>query len=297
MFGGSEMSIAKFEILKAVVELGSLTKAADVLGLTQSAVSHAIASLESQWGFSLLTRGRSGICLTSNGERVLKYIREILKWNEQLIQDIGAINGIEVGTVRIGTLSSVCIQWLPEIMKQFNKNYPTIEVKLLEGDYDDIKHWILNGDVDFGFVSLPTSESLEIISLKKDRILCILPAKHPLNKQNMIRFEQIKDETFIMPRISCDNDVRRILKENDIIPNIRYELADDQAIISMVQNGMGISILPEMVLHRVPDDVAIVSLEGENYRTIGIAATSFKNISPAGKKFIVCIKSWLSTLN
>ena len=82
--GMIKLSLAKFEIFNTVVELGSLTKAGEALGLTQSAVSHAISSLESEWGFSILNRGRSGINLTSNGEHVLKYIREMLKWNEEM---------------------------------------------------------------------------------------------------------------------------------------------------------------------------------------------------------------------
>ncbi len=162
------MSLTKFEILSTVVETGSLTKAAEALSLTQSAVSHAISSLESQWGFSILIRDRSGVHLTSNGERILKYIREVLQWNEQLKQEVAAINGLEVGTVRIGTFTSVSTQWLPGIMKRFESQHPSIEIKLLEGDYDDINQWIANGAVDFGFTSLSAvSQSFEIIPLKK----------------------------------------------------------------------------------------------------------------------------------
>jgi DNA-binding transcriptional LysR family regulator len=292
--GVLNLSLAKFEIFSTVVELGSLTKTGETLGLTQSAVSHAIASLESEWGFSILNRGRSGINLTSNGERVLRYIREILKWNEELVQEIANINGLEIGTVRIGTFSSVSVQWLPEILKTFNENHPSIDITLLEGDYSDIEQWIATGLVDFGFVSLPTSQPFEAIPLKKDRMLCILSDEHPLAQQNVIRFENIKEEKLIMSKKGSDNDLRRILKENNVKPNIKFELADDQAIISMVQNGMGISILPEMVLHRIPSNVRILSLEGENYRTIGIAATSFKTLAPATKKFIEYLKSWLS---
>lgn len=288
------MSLAKYEIFSTVVELGSLTEASVKLGLTQSAVSHAIASLESEWGFSILSRGRTGIHLTSNGEIVLQYIREILKWNEQLVQQIASINGLEVGTVRIGTFSSVSIQWLPEIMRVFNERHPSIEIKLLEGNYDDIEHWIASGAVDFGFISLPTLKSFEVMPLKKDRMLLIVSDRHPLAKLNEVRFEQISEEMFIMPKQSCDNDVRRILKENNISPIIKFELADDQAIVSMVQNGMGISILPEMVLYRVPDRVRILRLEGDHYRSIGIAATSFKNISPAARKFIALLKSYVN---
>jgi DNA-binding transcriptional LysR family regulator len=83
-------------------------------------------------------------------------------------------------------------------------------------------------------------------------------------------------------------------KDNNVNPDIRFELEDDQAIISMVQHGMGISIFPEMVLYRVPNSVRIINLEGDYYRSIGIAATSFKTISPAARKFIKIIQSYLN---
>ncbi|MET3292348.1 UNVERIFIED_CONTAM: DNA-binding transcriptional LysR family regulator [Brevibacillus sp. OAP136] len=288
------MSLTKFEVFSTIVELGSLTKAAETLGLTQSAVSHAIASLESEWGFSLLVRGRSGISLTANGERVLRHVREILRWREQLAQEIATINGLESGTVRIGTFSSVSVQWLPEIMKQFQLNHPAIEIKLLEGDYEDIDHWISSGAVDFGFVSLPVAKAFDILPLRKDRMLCMVPAGHPLEQQTQVQIEQLAHEWFIMPTESCDNDVRRIFQKHKIVPRIRFELADDQAIISMVQNGLGVSILPEMVLFRIPDNVSILSLEGEPYRSIGIAAQNLETISPAAKTFIRSIQSWLA---
>ena len=288
------MSLAKFEIFSTVVESGSLKQAAEIHSLTQSAVSHAIASLESEWGFTILIRGRAGIKLTSNGERVLRHIHEMLKWNEQMVQEIANIKGLEIGTVRIGTFSSVSVQWLPEILKSFNADLPAIEIKLLEGDYDTLEHWIATGMVDFGFVSLPTSKSFEVIFLKKDRMLCILPDDHRLANQQEVSFADLKEEMLIMSKKGSDNDLKRIFHENNVTPHIKFELADDQAIISMVQNGMGISILPEMVLYRVPHDVRILSLEGEHYRSIGIAAPSFNTISPAARKFIEYMKAWLN---
>ncbi|MEK4711953.1 LysR family transcriptional regulator [Sporosarcina sp. FSL K6-5500] len=289
------MSLVKFEIFSTVVESGSLKQAAEIHGLTQSAVSHAIASLESEWGFTILIRGRAGIKLTSNGERVLRHIHEMLKWNEQMMQEIANIKGLEIGTVRIGTFSSVSVQWLPEILKSFNADLPAIEIKLLEGDYDTLEHWIATGAVDFGFVSLPTSKSFEVIFLKKDRMLCVLPDEHRLANQQEVSFADIKEEMLIMSKKGSDNDLKRIFHENNVTPHIKFELADDQAIISMVQNGMGISILPEMVLYRVPHNVRILSLEGEHYRSIGIAAPSFNTISPAAQKFIDYMKAWLNT--
>ncbi len=287
------MSLTKFKIFRTVVEAGSLTKAAESLNLTQSGVSHAIASLESEMGFSLLKRDRSGINLTDNGERILKYIREILQWDELLKQEAAAINGIEAGTVRIGTFTSVSTLWLPGIIKQFQNLHPSIEIKLLEGNYDDIHQWISDGSADFGFVSLPTSSSFDIIPLKKDRMLCIVPKEHPLLERNRVCLREIVDEPFIMPKVGCDNDVRRIFKEHGVTPTIKFEIADDHAIIAMVQNGIGISVLPEMILFNQLDNICVLDLEGENYRSIAVATVSLANLSPAARRFINCIKTWL----
>jgi DNA-binding transcriptional LysR family regulator len=289
------MTISKYEVFQSVVELGSLTKAAESLNLTQSGVSHAIASLETELGFSLLTRDRAGVTLTTNGELILKYVRETLQCNDRLRQKVAEIKGLEIGTVRIGTFTSVSSQWLPSIIKEFKKQHPTIEIKLAEGDYDDINRWILNGTVDFGFVSLPVTQSFEFIPLKKDKMLCVLPSEHPLQYQDQISFDQIKEEEFIMPKWGNTGDVRRILIENNLKPKIKYEVVEDQAIIAMVQNGLGISILPEMVLLHNTHNIHIANLEKPAYRTIGIALNSIKNTSPAARKFLVCIRSWLDS--
>ncbi|WP_378955187.1 LysR family transcriptional regulator [Pelosinus sp. sgz500959] len=287
------MTISKYEVFYSVVELGSLTKAAESLNLTQSGVSHSIASLEAELGFSLLTRDRAGVTLTSNGELILKYVRETLQCNDRLRQKVAEIKGLEIGTVRVGTFTSVSSQWLPSMIKEFKSQHPGIEIKLAEGDYDDINQWILNGTVDFGFVSLPVTQSFEFIPLKKDKMLCILPNEHPLKHQDQISFAQIKEEEFIMPKWGNTGDVRRILLENNLQPKIKYEVVEDQAIIAMVQNGLGISILPEMVLLHNAHHVHIVNLEKPAYRTIGIALNSMKNTSPAARKFLSCIRSWL----
>ena len=287
------MTISRYEIFHSVVELGSLTKAADSLNLTQSGVSHAIASLETELGFSLLTRDRAGVSLTTNGELILNYVRETLHCNDRLRQKVAEIKGIQIGTVRIGTFTSVSTQWLPGIIKEFQNQYPMIEIKLFEGDYDDINRWIANGTVDFGFVSLPVTQAFEFVPLKKDKLVWVLPKDHALQHQDEIAFDQIKEEAFIMPKWGTHGDVRRILLENNLKPRIKYEVVEDQAIVAMVKNGLGISILPEMVLLNNTRDIQVVNLEKTAFRTIGIALISMQKSSPAAKKFLICVRSWL----
>lgn len=280
------MTLNRYEIVRSVVEAGTLSKAAEDIGLSQSAISHALANLESEFGFKLLTRGRSGIKLTSNGEKVLIYMNEILNVHEKLIQEVNQIKGLEIGVVRIGTFPSVSIQWLPEMMKYFQEEHPNIELKLYEGDYDEIEGWIADRTVDFGFLPLPIQKKDEIIPLKKDRLLCVMSEDHPFANQELIQFHQLENERFIMPKSTIDKDVRRVLKEKRIKPNVQYEIAEDFAIISMVQKNLGISILPELILYSLPETIRVIPLEGNYYRTIGIVAPSLKDLSPGAKKVI-----------
>lgn len=290
------MSLHKFSVFAAVVELGSLTKAAEQLGLTQSAVSHALTSLEQEFGFSILTRSRSGVRVTSNGERVLAYMREMLRWHEQMQQEVAAINGVQTGTVRIGTFTSVSTQWLPGILKSFQDRFPGVEIRLSEGYYDEIEQWVLAGEVDLGFVSLPTMAACEGYPLKKDRMLLIVPSDHPLACQDTVAVEQLAEEPFIMPTVGCDNDIRRIFQAGKLEPKVKYELGDDHAIIAMVANGLGVSILPEMILFRLPANIRAIPLQGAHYRTIGIAAASLDALSPAAARFFAQVKEWVSAL-
>lgn len=161
------MNLFKYKVFLSVIEAGSFTKAGELLNLTQSAISHAVSALEQELGLTLLIRGRSGIQLTSNGERLMKHFREIIQMNEKLYQEVALIKGLETGTVKIGTFSSVSIHWLPGIIQKFNEQFPFIELKLLDGNYHDIENWIASGEADFGFVNLPTLDGLEVLPLKK----------------------------------------------------------------------------------------------------------------------------------
>ncbi|MEC0370382.1 LysR family transcriptional regulator [Paenibacillus chibensis] len=288
------MSLIKYEIIQRVVELGSLTKAAEVLGLTQSGVSHAIHSLETEFGFTLLSRSRSGVKLTDNGERMLKYIRDILLVQEQLKQEAALISGIEVGTIRIGTFTSISVHWLPGIIRQFLSEHPNIEVRLFEGDYHEIEEWLLKGEIDFGFVSLPTMDSFHIIPLRQDRMLCIMPPGHPLSGHPSIQYSQIAQEPFIMPKEGSDYDVRRVLKKGNIKPPVSFQAADDYAIIAMVENGLGISILPEMIIQGRTNTVAALELEDHSCRNLGIALNPSQSSTPAAQKLIRTAQAWLT---
>ncbi|WP_342555678.1 LysR substrate-binding domain-containing protein [Paenibacillus sp. FSL R7-0652] len=289
------MSLIKYEILNTVVEYGSLTKASEVLNITQSAVSHAITSLESDCGFSLLHRSRAGVRVTAEGERILGYTREIIRWAELMNQEISLIRGAEIGTVRIGTFASVSTQWLPGILKQFRLHHPGIEIKLWEGDYAEIENWLASGAIDLGFLSLGESTPFETITLQKDRMMCILPLDHDLASEESVSFELLLEQPFILPKWGGDNEIERLIRQHAAKLNVVYEVAEDQAIMAMVQSGLGISLLPEMVLQNHTHSLAIVPLAGDPYRMIGLACASLRNLSPAARRYIEEVQQWLGS--
>lgn len=288
------MTLVRYEVFRAIVDTGSFSKAALQLKMTQSAVSHAMKSLENEFNIILLTRGPSGVQLTYDGQTLLQEIQQILTQQEQLMQKVSEITGMKTGIIRIGTFPSVSIHWLPRIIHTFTTKFPNITIKFFEGNYDQITSWIADRTIDFGFVSLPVEQSFDIIPLKKDTIRCIVNDKHPLSSQQYISFLDLTETPFIMPKSNIDKDVRHILQKNKITPNIIYEMEEDHAIIAMVQHNLGISILPELTLYRLPDNVMIKDLEKSYERYIGLASLSFTNISPAAKLFVEHIKQWLN---
>ena len=120
------MDTKKYEVFEKTVELSSLTKAAEELGLTQSGVSHIIAALEEEFGFPLLTRSRTGARLTPEGEKIMPFLRDILRSQEQLDQTAAELRGLSAGTVRIATFTSVAVHWLPGMMQEFQTLYPHV---------------------------------------------------------------------------------------------------------------------------------------------------------------------------
>lgn len=287
------MSINKYKVFVKVVELGSLTKAADAMGFTQSGVSHMINSLEDEFNLTLLNRSRSGVSLTSNGEMILKTMREILRWNEHLEQEVAAIHGLEIGTIRIGTFTSVSVHWLPGIIQEFQRDYPNIEIDLVEGDYRDIEVWLSEGKIDCGFLSLPTWDAFDVIPLHRDQMLVLLPMDHPLSNQSPVTLSQLEDESFIMLSKGSDDDVNRVLEHASFKPKIKYTVGDDYAIMAMVERGLGISILPGLVLSGQQRNIRLVELEEPFYRSLGIAVSSKEELSPAAKRFITYVQNYL----
>lgn len=280
------MSIQKYRAFITTVEYGSFTKAAQLLDYTQSGISHMISDLETEWGVALLERDRSGVRITSDGLKLLPYIKRTCEANDQLRIMIDELQGLKSGLIRIGTFSSVATHWLPNMIKTFQAEYPNIEFELLLGDYTEIENWIHEGRVDFGFLRLPIKSKLESIFLEQDRLLVILPENHPLAGCERFPLTGLLQDPFMILEKGAKNEIAEIFERHKMIPNIRFTTWDDYAIMAMVEKGLGISILPELILQRVPYKIVAKELEVPAYRKIGIALRDLKSASLAVKRFM-----------
>ena len=280
------MTLAQYEMLMAVVDNGSFTKAAEGLGCTQSAVSHGIDALEKELGFALITRSRAGVRLTGEGERLLPAVRNLLSSAEQLNQTAASIRGLDSGTVRIGTFTSVAVHWLPAVLKSFQHDYPKVEFILKNGDYHDVEQWIRDGSIDVGFVTVPSALGCECIPLKEDRLLAILPRGSRFASYPKFPIVECETEPFISLLESSDHDARMVFEAAGIKPNVRFYTKDDYAIIAMVENGLGMSIMPELLLKGRTDNMQVLPLVPEAKRTIGIAIAAGEKAGPATRRFV-----------
>ena len=285
------MSLVKYEILNKVSEVYSFTKAAEELGLTQSAISHAISSLEKEFGFSLIHRSRNGVKLTEEGKSMLISMRRVLLADELLHQEAANILGVTKGKVRIGLISSISTKWMPNLIQIMEKSYPGITIELREGDYYEIEQWLINGEIDCGFLNRTNSKQFNFMPLKRDPLLCVVSKKSKLYEKEAIDIKDIEDEPIIMPSYKGTNDVLMLFEQYNVKPNIRFELFDEIGILSMVHHELGISILPQLGITQLPKNVRVVPFQQESFRTIGLSTK--QSLSPAAKRFVEELKHWL----
>lgn len=286
----------RYIALQKVVELGSFTKAADALGYTQPAMSQMITSLERELSIKLLYRSHQGVYLTIEGEHLFSSIQATVFQYLSMQEIAKEIRGLDSGTIRIGTLSSISCHWLPKLIKEFQKKYPNIEFILHQGDNTSIPTWVKTGEADFGFVNLDVLSNIKATFVKEGEYRAILPLDHPLSNAPYVTLEALAKEPFLVIEEGSRSKPLEAFRERGLEPCVRLRVHDDYSIMSMVESGLGVSILPELVLQKTNYQIAILPIKPVITRKIGLV-TKEKNALPiASKYFIEYIKENASGL-
>lgn len=281
-----DKNLQKYTAFVKTVEYGSFTKAAEILNYSQSGVSRMINDLENEWNLTLLERGKNGVKLTSEGLKLFPYAKSVCNEFDKMQNKIDEINGLKSGIIRIGTFSSIATHRLPQIIKSFQKDYPGIDYELLLGDYTEIEEWIEQGRVDCGFLRIPTKHKFETYFFEEDELRVILPKNHPFVNENVFPVEELCNYPFMLLEKGAKAEISQIFEKHKLIPNVKFITWDDYAVMSMVESGLGISILPSLILNRVPYDIVTKPLSIPAYRQIGVALRNSKDASVAVKKFL-----------
>lgn len=285
VFGGLMRMNSYYAFIKAV-ETGSFTKAAEELGYTQSAVSQMVHSLEEELSTTLILRSRTGVTLTPDGEEYLPFIRKICNSHRELLEKKKEMKGLQSGLIRIGTFSSVACHWLPRLIKDFKEKYPEVHFELHQGEYTVISNWIKEGTVDFGFVNPDAVSKLTTVPLQEDELLAVLPANHPLTASTKVSLKELTKEPYILLEEGEISEPLTIFKQNNFEPNIHYRVHDDYAIMSMIEQGLGISILPKLVLSRCRYHIVTKSIHPPVVRTISLAYKD-KRVLPIASRYFI----------
>ncbi|WP_128896150.1 LysR family transcriptional regulator [Longirhabdus pacifica] len=293
------MSLFPYEVFLSVIQTKSFTKTGEQLRLSQSGVSHVISTLESELGVTLFYRSRNGSNLTDAGERIAKHVQQIMYYNELMQQEAAQIKGLVAGKLKLGSFPSVSAKLLPKIISLFNQQYPLIEIELHEGGYDDILKWLTTGQIELGFI-IPPCKELDWTPLCKDYLHLLIPQQHALYAKDNVTIQDLAQQAFIMPKAGCDQLIKQAFKANHIQPNTILEVADNITILSMVQEGIGLSIVPELAIpNNVTEPFAfkILKLNPPVYREVGIAARSLHSLSPAASHFLTMTRETLQEKN
>ncbi len=292
------MSIRKYQAFLKVVELGSISKAADQLGYTQSAVSRMVADIEEEWKLNLLHRSRGGLSLSSDGLVMLPYIKELCGKYRSMQERASELRGVDTGFIRIGSCASVSTQWLPAILKEFKKRYPGIDFQLQNMEYSDTEDALRAGEIDCGFISAPYAEEIDFTLLRRDRLLAVLPADHPRASSSSYPVQELSRERIIKLSEDGHNEASKLFMQlhaelQEPLDSF-CEVNDDYSIMAMVESGLGVSILSELVTQRMPFNVVLKEFDTPIYRDIGIAVRKGPAPSPATEKFVEVVKEIFS---
>ena len=272
------------------IDSGSFTRAGEILGYTQSNLTQMMKSFEDELGIPLLIKTKKGVEPTSEAKQLIPAMRAMVAQEERFLQEADEIRGIHRGSIRIGSYVSTSSTWLPQVIGYYQKEYPEVEFNIVESGQGDMLRGLMSGDLDLALMSAPENNEVDFIPVLEDPMVVVFPPEHELADYDYVPIEKLQDHPLIMTYREYDTDANRILLDAGLDASVRYRSKDDFAVLSMVQHGLGISILPELTLERFPGQYDYRMLDTESYRSLGIGIRSIKEAGPLARSIISYIK-------
>lgn len=269
------MDTKKISALLLAVEMGSLTAAANELGYTQSGMTHMMNSLEDELGVSLLIRSKAGVHLSPSGQALLPEMRGLISSAEKLVESADRLKEHSFSTLSLGAFASVSRTWLPPIAADFHETNSGTDLVITMGDVEGLYNGVRNEHYDCAVVSYQESlmQGLSWIPLRDDELVAIIP-EEPVWTGHAYPVENFNGSRFLMPASGFEKDIMPIFESSRTEPEFRYTNMDDGAIASMVEHRLGVSILSELIVRDMVNDVQMLPLDPPAYRRLGIIVSS-----------------------
>ena len=280
------METARCKAFIESIEKGSFKAAAEALGYTPSAVSQLVAALEKDLGLNLLIRSRKGVVATEEGKRLAPIARSFLAREKEMYELAAEMQGMSVGDLTIAAYPSVATTWLPEIVRNFQKDYPDIQFNILEGVRQEIFHHLDQHEADMAFLAYAEPMNYEWIPLADEEMIAVIPENHPLAGAEAYPVKEFGEDEVIMTSWGQDAEILEIFRNNHISPQVKYTTYDTPASLALVRMGLGVCICNELAAQYWNDHLVKLPLDPPSRVTFGIAYTSEEHMTVASKKFM-----------
>lgn len=272
------------------IDSGSFTKAGEILGYTQSNLTQMMRTFEDELGIPLLIKSSRGVEPTNEAKLLLPSMRTMISMEEKFFQEADEIRGIRRGVIRIGSYVSTSSTWLPQVIRYFQSAYPDVEFNIIESGQEEMLRGLMNGTMDIALMSRPENNEIDFIPVLEDPMVVVFPADHELSRFDSVPVSRLSRYPLIMTYPEYDTDANKVLKLAGLESDIRYYFKDDFAVLSMVQNDIGISILPELSVERFRGNYDYRILRPEAFRSLGIGIRSIKEAGPLARSVISYFK-------
>ncbi|MEA5018925.1 MAG: LysR family transcriptional regulator [Gordonibacter sp.] len=290
------MGNQKYEAFLKVIETGSFKQAARELGYTQAGISYLVNALEREFGMPLLVREYGGAHPTSDGAAIMEQVQDVCNAERRLEARLVERKHLEGGSVHVATFTSTAIQWLPGIAKRFEELHPAINLDLTcIDDQDELEEMVWRGDADCGFAVFPIKQDLHMIPLLRDPLLVAIACDHPLAQAPCFPAEALANEPYVRLESGVYSEMDELFRRNEVEPRVRFTIASDYAVMSLVSAGLGYSVLPGLILRDTPFPLVSMPPEVPTDREIAVCVRSLETASAATRAFLDITKNWVET--
>jgi DNA-binding transcriptional LysR family regulator len=290
------MQIESLKVFCDLAESESFTKAAQINGITQSAVSQQISSLERQFKSLLIERSKKKFRLTREGQVLYDFSKQIIQTYESLHSRLQEMKDIISGTIRVATIYSIGLHDLPPYLKKFLRSFPTVNVHVEYRRANQVYEDVMSNVVDLGLVAYPVKDpKMDVIPLRKDALVAICHPNHPLAKHKSLNLSQLSGQKFIgfEPDIPTRKAIDKILKDNNVQVQTVMEFDNIETVKRAVEIEAGISIVPQTTIAQEvsKQTLAELKIDGlELYRPLAAIYKKNRVLSPAMRQFLNILK-------